>query len=410
VSHIPKVVLLVESSRASGRALLAGVADYAKYHGPWSFYWEPGGFETAWPVLKSLDADGIIMRDVDRLQEVLSLKIPVVVFGHKRREVSGVINVRTDSPQIGRMGADHLIQCGFKNFAFVGIANAPNESVIWSQSRQEHFARRVMELGFTTQTYVLPYATGRDWVKERTALAAWLTALPKPVGLMACNDDCGVQVMEACKMAELAVPDLIGVIGADNDDIVCGLSNPAMSSVSINFERAGYEAAEALHQLMRGQKVRSDNIRVPATHVAARRSTDVVAVSDIVLGRALRYIRDHSRESTSVADVARAAGLSRRALERRFRSHLGTSILDQIRRSRTDQICRLLVETDLPVGQIAESLGFDDVQHFARYFRAGREMSPLAYRKSFGKQTRQSLAQNGGSFSQTGVEAGPEDA
>jgi LacI family transcriptional regulator len=234
-------------------------------------------------------------------------------------------------------------------------------------------------------------------------LAAWLKALPKPVGLMACNDDCGVQVMEACKATGLTVPDLIGVVGADNDEVVCGLSNPAMSSVAINFERAGFEAAEALDQLMKGAKRASNKITVPATHIATRRSTDVVAVSDPALGKALRFIRDHSRKAIGVSDVARAAGFSRRALERRFRNEIGISILDQIRKARTEEICKMLVETTLPVGQIAESLGFEDVQHFARYFRAAREISPLAYRKSFGKQTHQPRAQNGDSFSQSGA-------
>jgi len=209
--------------------------------------------------------------------------------------------------------------------------------------------------------------------------------------------------MEACKEAGLTVPDLIGVVGVDNDEVVCGLSNPAMSSVAINFERAGFEAAEALGQLMLGVKRAPAKITVPATHVVARRSTDVVAVSDPALGRALRFIRDHSRRAIGVSDVAQAAGFSRRALERRFRSEIGISILEQIRKARTEQICKMLVETSLPVGQIAESLGFEDVQHFARYFRSAREVSPLAYRKSFGKQTRTRPTQNGDSISQFGV-------
>lgn len=119
VSRIPKVVLLVESSRASGRALLKGVADYAHYHGPWSFYWEPGGLQSAWPTLQNSDADGIIMRDVDKLDEVLALGIPAVVVGHKRKELPGIVNVVTDSSTIGQMGAEHLLQCGFNHFAYV---------------------------------------------------------------------------------------------------------------------------------------------------------------------------------------------------------------------------------------------------------------------------------------------------
>lgn len=395
MSRIPKVVLLLESSRASGRALLKGIADFAHHHGPWSFFWEPGGLESAKPLLKSLEADGVIMRDGENLDDVLKLGVPVVVVGHKRNEISNAVNVITDSAHIGQMGADHLMQCGFKQFAFVGVCSSSNETATWSQVREECFSRRLLERGFSSQNYLLQPTSKQNWANERNALVAWLQSLPKPVGIMACNDDCGVQVMEACKIAGIVVPDLVGVVGVDNDEIVCGLANPAMSSVAINFERAGYEAAEVIHQLMQSKKAHgSQRISVPATHVVTRRSTDFVAVSDVALGRALRFIRDNSRSAVGVNDVSKAAGLSRRALERRFRSELGVSILEQIRKARTEQICRMLVETSLPIGRIAEALGFEDVQHFARYFRSDRDMSPLAYRKSFGKQTLSQVPQN----------------
>ena len=217
-------------------------------------------------------------------------------------------------------------------------------------------------------------------------MVAWLQSLPKPVGLMACNDDCGQQVIEACKMAHLAVPDTVGVLGADNDEVVCGLSDPPMSSVVINFERAGYEAALVLFRLLRGVRRVPAKITAPATHVIARRSTNFMAVSDPYVTKALQFIRDHARENMMVMDVAGAVALSRRTLEIKFRREIGCSILEHIRRVRTDQIVRLLVETELPVGQIAESLGFSDVQHFARYFRASKQTSPLAYRRTYGRR------------------------
>jgi LacI family transcriptional regulator len=173
-------------------------------------------------------------------------------------------------------------------------------------------------------------------------------------------------------------------VGVDNDEVVCGLADPPMTSVAINFERAGYETAEALNRLMRGPgKNVASNIPVLATHVVARRSTDIVAVEDASLAKALNHIRDHAKSSPSVNEVAKMAGISRRALERRFRQQMGGSILKHIRRHRTDQIARLLLETDLPVARIAETLGFTDVQHFARYFRAAKKMSPLAFRKAY---------------------------
>ena len=159
-----------------------------------------------------------------------------------------------------------------------------------------------------------------------------------------------------------------------------------MSSVAINFERAGYEAALVLFRLLRGARRVPSKIAVPATHIITRRSTDFMAVSDPHVTRALQFIRDHARENMMVMDVASAAALSRRALEIKFRREIGCSIHEHIRRVRTDQIVRLLVETELPVGQIAESLGFSDIQHFSRYFRADKQVSPLAYRRTCGRR------------------------
>lgn len=402
--RIPRVFLLIESSRASGRAMLKGIADYAHHHGPWSFYWETGGLEKAWPVLKELDADGIILRDVDALGAILALGIPAIVVGHQRNEVAGQVNVITDSANIGRLAAEHLLHCGFRHFAFCGLSQTPEEHTPWSAARRESFCQQIQRSGFSKPACFELASMSRNWADERATVARWLGSLPQPVGLFACNDDCGQRVIEACRLAGLPVPDAVGIIGADNDELVCGLSDPAMSSVAIGFERAGYEAAEALDWMMQGSRQVPGQILVRATHVVARRSTDIVAQEDMHLVKALRFLRDHARGAVDVASVARAAGLSRRALERRFRAVLQRSVLDEIRRMRTDQIARLLVETPLPVSAIAESLGYADAQHFARYFRAAKHISPLAYRKQFGVKAGSAvLTQNGGNISQSGV-------
>jgi len=181
------------------------------------------------------------------------------------------------------------------------------------------------------------------------------------------------------------VPDEVAIIGADNDELVCELSDPPMSSVAINFERAGYESAQVLDRLMRGQAAANNTILVPAMHVSARQSTDLLLVSDPQLAKALRFIREHARQAVGVAAVAAAAGLSRRVLEKRFRTLLARSVLSELRRVRIEQICRLLVETNQPISQIALALGYENVEHIARYFRRERKMTPLAFRKQYGQ-------------------------
>jgi LacI family transcriptional regulator len=362
--------------------------------------------EKARPNLNALDLDGIILRDVDKLEEVLAFGIPAVVIGHGRTEVSGLVNVVTDSAKIGHMAAEHLLACGFKRFAYCGCRVSFQEDIPWSELRRRSFADRVRQAGWSTEDFPAPHSSaGSSWLHERDLMAAWLKSLPKPVGLMAGNDDRATQVVEACKAAGIMVPSEVGIIGVDDDEVICGLSDPPLSSVAVNFDRAGYEAAAALDGLMNCRGNIPERIVVHPTHIAIRRSTDVVAVEDKSLARALRYIRTASfREGLTVAGVARNAGISRRLLERRFRRELGYSVLDDIRRVRTDKIAQLLVETQLPVCEIAETLGFGDLQHFARYFRAVKNMSPLAYRKAYAAfSARNQRSQFGDSYTQSGV-------
>ncbi len=383
MDRAPKVVLLIESSRGAGRALLCGIAQYAHDHGPWSFYWEPRGLETAWPVVEGLEADGIILRGVAQLDKLLALGVPTVVAGHRSDVASGFVNLVTDSVTIAQLAAEHLLKCGFKHFAYCGFQSTQLEHTSWSRQRHASFTDRLVAEGFATPPSYILSPLNQNWGKERADLARWLASLPKPVGILACNDDCGVQVMEACKLAGLAVPSAVGVVGVDNDEVVCGLADPPMSSVVVQFENAGYLAARALDRLMKGRTDIPGQILVSASHVFARRSTDTIAIEDPHLARAMRYIRENSRTNLSVGAVALATGISRRGLERLFRQHLDSSILEVIRRERTDQIARMLVETKRSVRQISEALGFQDAQHFARYFRSTKKMSPLAWRRKF---------------------------
>jgi len=404
MSRIPKVILLIESSRAAGRDLLRGVANYVQHHGPWSVYWEAGGFEKAWPKLRTIQADGIILRDVEKVEEALASGLPAVVVGHWKSEIEGMINVVTDSETIGRMGAEHLLQCGFKHFAFCGYSKILAERTAWSEIRRDFFRNRILEAGYETPAFYNLSVTSNEWETERGLMARWLESLPKPVGLMACNDDCGQRVMDACKLAGFSVPDEVGVIGVDNDEVLCGLTDPPLSSIAVNFERGGYDAACALNGLIHGVKDVPSRITIVPSHVVPRRSTDFVAVEEPNLARALQFIRDQARNNVSVSEVSRAAGLSRRVLEKRFSRILRRSILQEIRRVRTEQIARMLVETELSVSQIADVLSFSDAQHIARYFRSNKQMSPRSYRSSYGRRGgRGSRSQNGDTYPQNGV-------
>jgi LacI family transcriptional regulator len=204
---------------------------------------------------------------------------------------------------------------------------------------------------------------------------------------MACNDDRGQYVLEACQIAGLRVPDDVAVIGVDNDDLICDLTVPPLSSIALNHEKAGYQAAQLLDEMMAGKKVDSKTIiPLESSHIVIRQSTDVLAIEDHELAEAVRFIRGHSREAIQVSDVVESVAVSRRVLERRFREVLKRSVHDEIARARVEHACRMLVETNLSVSQIAQHLGYPSDKHIARHFRKEKGMTPRQYRKKFGRK------------------------
>ncbi|MDP8245378.1 MAG: DNA-binding transcriptional regulator [Candidatus Hinthialibacter antarcticus] len=374
------VVLPIESSRSSGRALLRGIAKYSRLHGPWTFYWEPGGLDEVLPRLKNLNTDGIIMRDSELVQEVIELGIPLIVVGHHFKKVEGVTNIISDSKAIGRMAAEHILKSGLKHFAYCGFDDKP-----WSVERSESFSAQISNAGYKTSIYKPPSnPLTLTWEKEQDFLVKWIKKLPTPVGLMCCNDDRSQQALQASKLAGMKVPDELAIIGADNDELICELSDPPLSSVSVNFERAGYEGAAVLDQLMDGKDDENRDIMIHASHVVPRLSTDITAIDDADVSKAVRFIRLHATDNICVSDVVEVVTLSRRVLEKRFRDQLGTTLLQEIRRVRTDKIAQMLIETNLSVSQIALSLSFNGNEHISRYFQREKNMSLLKYRKTYG--------------------------
>jgi LacI family transcriptional regulator len=318
---------------------------------------------------------------VQRSKEIIKLGLPTIAIANEP-DIPGVVNIIANNDRIGRMAAEHLLERGFRYFAYCGF-----DDIFWSVERGECFANRIKEAGFETHLYKQPKAKFKHlWKNEELFMSDWLKSLPKPVGLMACNDDRGQQVIDTCKVTRLSVPDEVSIIAVDNDELVCGLTDPPLSSVNLNFERAGYESAELLDKLMAGEKMSGQSIPIPATHIVTRVSTDILAIDDRDVANALRFIREHAKEPVQVPDVAAVTAMSRRSLERRFRKVVGRSTHYQIRRVRIEQVVQMLLETNLTVSQIALNLGYPGIDHIAREFRREKGISPLAYRKQFGQK------------------------
>ena len=377
-----RVVLLINPSREYTRGILSGIAKYARLHSSWTFYRpleyrEPRFRQKLPSVLKALRPDGILMREPLHADDIIRIGVPVLSFPYKRECIPGIANAVADHVAVGTMAAEHLLERGFRHFAYCGF-----DDWWWSQRRREGFRQRIEAEGLLVHAYRLPQAKSRrTWSKEIVAITDWLKGLPKPVGLMASNDDRAELVIEACKMADLSVPDEVAVLGVDNDRTVCELSSPPLSSVALNLGKAGYNAAALLDRMMATGPKATETVYIEPIHVVTRLSTDVLAVDDHEVAAALRYIRRHAKQNTSVASVVANCGASRRVLEKRFRGILGHTIHDEISRVRTELVTAMLTETQMPISEIARELAFPDVAHLSRYFRRATGLSPLQYRK-----------------------------
>ncbi len=372
-----KVALLVETDRSYGRGLLRGLARWSHLHGPWSFFVEPGTIRTEVPRLEEWGCEGVIARVVnDRVaRQIAALGLPAVVLAYTAGP--GQIRLGTGSPgSEGAMAAEHFLDRGFQNFAFCGYSEAVYAG------RQQVFQARLAEAGWTVDVYRSPRVRKAGWWGvQQQHMVQWLSGLPKPVGLFAGNDDVGRRVLEACQTARLAVPDEVAVLGVDNDELLCELCNPPLSSIALSTEKAGFEAAAALERMMAGKRPDRAEIIVVPTAVVTRQSSDVMAMEDRDLAMAVRYIREHAAEPIHVEDVLKAVPLSRRAMECRFRRVLGRSPNAEILRVHVDRAKMLLTSTNMAMPWIAQHSGFATPDYMTFVFQRATGMKPLQYRK-----------------------------
>ncbi len=384
---IPKVILLIERSRSFGRGLLHGIIQYSNLHGPWLYYMKPEfyrqGKEKSHKWLTGLDADGVMAHtwDNDFIDSIVNLGLPAVICGLDKPKRKAY-RLFTDEAGVGRMAADYFLKRSFRHFAFCGF-----DDMIWSQQKCEGFKRTLAEAGFQIFVYQQPTAKHlRKSAKEQPLIAAWLKSLPKPLALMTCNDDRAQDILAACKIAEFKVPEDVAILGVDNDELICNFSHPQLSSITLSTERAGYEAAKVLDKVMRDRKIAENEkeVTIFPLHVVTRQSTDIMAIEDRQVAEAVYFIRKNSREVIQVSDVAEAVGLSRRALEQRFRRVLARSVHEEIKYTRVNQMANILIGTNLPMSQIARLLGYPDASNISRYFKQQKGISPSEYRKRFG--------------------------
>ena len=372
-----RVALLIESSNAYGRGLLHGVVAYVREHRPWSFHFVEQGRGDAPPEwLADWDGDGIIARiENKRIAKAIAASGLPTVDISAARLIPTLPWVETNDEAIAKMVAEHLLERGFRHFGFCGDARFN-----WSQWRGRHFSEAIRKAGFECAVHQ-PRETRQVRVEAQIAgIGAWLRTLPKPVGIMACYDIRAQQVLASCRGQGLAVPDEAAVVGVDNDELLCDLCSPPLSSVLPNHQKAGYEAARLLDRMMSGLKVAPAAHLIEPVRLAIRQSSDVLAVHDADVAKAMHLIRTHACDGIDVSDILKGVPVSRRVLESRFKNLLGITPHQEILRVKLNRVKQLLVDTNLSLLEIARRTGFAHVEYLSVSFKRETGKTPRRYR------------------------------
>lgn len=379
-----KIILLIDNSEQYGRSLLKGIVRYSKEKGPWLFcrmplfYRETLKMKGIIKFAKDWGAQGIIGQLYNDKGIEMALKAGLHLIGEDFKErFAEIPNITGGYHEAGRMGAEYFLQKGFKNFAFYGYTN-----IVWSRERLEGFEGYLNLKGYKVNNFDQTQMPGRGlWYYKPSELSEWLKSLPKPVAIMACDDDKAQHITEACNQAGIHIPEEVAVLGVDNDEMTCNLSDPPISSIHLDTERGGYEAAKLMDKLIKKEVTKYSDILVKPTHIVTRQSTDIISASDQYMAKALKYIHLNIDNDIRVADVLKEVPLCRRSFEKRFKDTTGKGVYQYVLSLRMQKIAEKLLETDKPVNEIAFEVGINMSNNISRQFKQIKGCTPSEYRR-----------------------------
>lgn len=380
MSQQKSVALLIETSNAYARNLLSGIVSYIRTNASWSISLPEqhrGADPPAW--LRTWKGDGLIARiETDAIAAVIrKLKVPAVDVS-AARHVEALPWVETDDKAMAETAFDHFRERGFQHFGFCG-----EPDFNWSNLRENAFLEVTANAGFACQVFHSHHSSTRpnSWSRERKRMSRWLTSLPTPIAVFACYDIKAQQILDLCREHDISVPEEVAVLGVDNDELLCDLCSPPLSSIMPAAQQAGKEAAGLLDRMMRGEKVAPSAHLIKPLGVVTRQSTDVISIADADVAAAMKFIRDRACDGINVNDVLLQVPLSRRVLEKRFQETIGRTPHQEITRRRIDKIRQLLLETDLTINQIARRTGFRNEEYLSVAFRKAVGVAPGQFRK-----------------------------
>lgn len=372
-----KVALLVETSHGSGREILRGIARYARQVGNWQLFHGAGGLTDSFPEwMENWDGDAVVARiqNKDTRERLEKLDIPVV-------DVLGVCEnrfplVHVDDRAIATLVAEHFRARDFRNFAFYGIAGEN-----WSERRAASFRAGCIDAA-SFHLHETPRSGGGRGTSAFRELQHWVRDLPRPVGMMVASDQRGLELLEACLSEGISVPEEIAVIGVDNDTALCEIAEPSLSSVRGGHFNVGVQAAHLIDRLLEGETPPTTPLLVPPNEIVERESSQIHAIDDPIIADSVRHIRENLAESITNDSIARAVGLSRTLLQKRFRDATGQSIREFILARRIERAISLIETTDITLADVAWRCGFRHQEYLGQVVKKATGETPGMLRKA----------------------------
>jgi len=376
----PRVAILVDTSSTWGRGVIAGIVSYTSTHGRWNIFVEARGLEETMQLPGGWHGDGVIARvgNAAMAAHLRSKRIPVVNVSGIELPGASFPRVSTDLVASARLAADHFLERGFRHFAYFSLSGLDYVS-----KHQQAFVEAVKSAGgdFAALTVKPQAGAEPNWRLDLVKLGEWVKRLPKPVAILCWNASGAREMIFACLEVGLQVPEEVAILSQSDDDVLCEAAQINISGVRVAANTIGFQAAKLLDKLMRGSQPPKQPQFIAPLSVTSRQSTDTLAIRDPALVKAVSFIRQQATLPVLVSDVARHAGVSRRALERKFFEMLQRTPAQEIRRHQLDRARQLLTDTNLPMPDVAEKSGFGSQAYLSAMFRKHFNQTPMRYRR-----------------------------
>lgn len=377
------VLIISDFSESFSHKLLAGLVDYSTNKEPWLVrrmpvkYKERIGIRGVIRVAKEWDVNAVIGQFEPTDEVSLFAENGIIAIAQDyRKKFSTIPNVTADYVGTGRMAARFFLERGFRNFGFFGF-----KDVCWSDERCDGFRQEIEAAGFGHSFYSYRMQEiEMVWYYQRERLREWLQMIPKPIAIMACDDNQGSNLIEACRRTGISIPSEVSVIGVDNDEMLCNLGSTTLTSIQVDIEAGGWQTGELIDRLVTSPDSQAYDVVLKPVKVVERMSTAAFATDDQQILKAILFIHENAKKKITVKDVASEVALSRRLLERRFKNVTGKTLYQFITELKLDIFSGMLQDTDDQVVNIALALGESDTKSISRRFKQIYGSTPSEWR------------------------------